>query len=221
MKWHKARNEHNVIIISFKGTPVLIIFNFKFESSFVVSGTASIELLYRIRRQQAEYIVNSEYQGEHWYNCLLADSDLVQKFSDAPQGSHVETKYPKVSMPTELRTQSDYCNKRYGLTDLEHLMKVKLYLKRHGRWIPMAVKQNGNCLFASVLAGLDIPKEYTARIGIRVCQLINIYCLEHIVGLVVLLVYYLGCVDRPGSLFGGAFNQLRLATLNIVLTFLY
>ena len=73
------------------------------------------------------------------------------------------TKYPKVSMPTELRTQSDYCNERYGLTDLEHLMKVKLYLKRHGGWIPVAVKQNGNCLFASVLAGLDIPEEYTTR----------------------------------------------------------
>ena len=59
------------------------------------------------------------------------------------------------------------------------------------------------------------------RFGIRVRQLINIYCLGRIVGLVVLLVYYLGCVDRSGSLSGGAFNQLRLVTLNIVSTILY
>ena len=28
----------------------------------------------------------------------------------------------------------------------------------------MAVKPDGNCLFSSVLAGLDIPEEYTARL---------------------------------------------------------
>ena len=54
----------------------------------------------------------------------------------------------------------------------------------------------------------------------RMCQLI-IYCSRHIVDLVVLLFYYSDCVDRSGSLSGGAFNQLRLATLNIVLTILY
>ena len=59
------------------------------------------------------------------------------------------------------------------------------------------------------------------RFGVQVLQLINIYCLGCIVGLVVLLIYYLGCVDRSGSLSSGAFNQLRLATLNIVLTILY
>ena len=32
---------------------------------------------------------------------------------------------------------------------------------------------------------------------------------------------YIVCVDRTGSLSSGAFNQLRLATLNIVLTILY
>ena len=59
------------------------------------------------------------------------------------------------------------------------------------------------------------------KFGIRIRQLTNIYCPRRIVGLVVLLVYYLGCVDRSGSLSGGAFNQLRLVTLNIVLTILY
>ena len=49
----------------------------------------------------------------------------------------------------------------------------------------------------------------------------NYYHLGCIVDLVVLLVYYLDCVDRSGSLSSGAFNQLRLATLNIVLTILY
>ena len=30
------------------------------------------------------------------------------------------------------------------------------------------------------------------------------------------LLFYLVCVDRSGSLSGGAFNQLKLVTLNIV-----
>ena len=57
-------------------------------------------------------------------------------------------------------------------------------------------------------------------IGDRMHQLI-IYCFWHIVDLVVLLVYYSNHVDKSGSLSGGAFNQLRLVTLNIVLTILY
>ena len=35
------------------------------------------------------------------------------------------------------------------------------------------------------------------------------------------LLFGTGCVDRSGSLSGGAFNQLKLVTLNIVKTFLY
>ena len=50
---------------------------------------------------------------------------------------------------------------------------------------------------------------------------VPIYCFGRIVDLVVLLVYYSGGVDRSGSLSGSAFNQLRLATLEIVLTILY
>ena len=46
------------------------------------------------------------------------------------------------------------------------------------------------------------------------------YCFGCIVGFVVLL-FYLVCVDRSGSLSGSAFNQLKLVTLNIVLTILY
>ena len=63
-------------------------------------------------------------------------------------------------------------------------------------------------------------RNYVREIGDWMRQLI-IYCFGHIVDLVVLLVYYSGCVDRSGSLSSGAFNQLRLATLNIVLTILY
>ena len=37
----------------------------------------------------------------------------------------------------------------------------------------------------------------------------------------VVLLFYLVCVDRSGSLSGGAFNQLKLVTLSIVLTILY
>ena len=46
------------------------------------------------------------------------------------------------------------------------------------------------------------------------------YCFGYIVDFVVLL-FYLVCVDRSGSLSGGAFNQLKLVTFNIVLTILY
>ena len=49
----------------------------------------------------------------------------------------------------------------------------------------------------------------------------NYYHFGCIVVLVVLLIYYSDCVDRSGSLSGGAFNQLRLVTLIIVLTILY
>ena len=46
------------------------------------------------------------------------------------------------------------------------------------------------------------------------------YCFGCIVDFVVLLLY-LVCVDRSGSLSGSAFNQLKLVTLSIVLTILY
>ena len=45
---------------------------------------------------------------------------------------------------------------------------------------------------------------------------VNIYCLRRIVDFIVLLLSATGCVDRSGSLSGGAFNQLKLVTLNIV-----
>ena len=57
----------------------------------------------------------------------------------------------------------------------------------------------------------------------RVCQLqgrFSYYCFGCIVDFVVLL-FYLVCVDRSGSLSSGAFNQLKLVTLNILLTILY
>ena len=46
------------------------------------------------------------------------------------------------------------------------------------------------------------------------------YCSRRIVDFVVLRVYSV-CVDRSGSLSGGAFNQWKLVTLSIVLTILY
>ena len=45
---------------------------------------------------------------------------------------------------------------------------------------------------------------------------VNIYCLRCIVDFIVLLLFGTGCVDGSGSLSGGAFNQLKLVTLNIV-----
>ena len=45
---------------------------------------------------------------------------------------------------------------------------------------------------------------------------VNIYCLRCIVDFIVLLFFGTGCVDGSGSLSGGAFNQLKLVTLNIV-----
>ena len=52
------------------------------------------------------------------------------------------------------------------------------------------------------------------------CRRFSYYCFRCIVDFVVLLFYWV-CVDRSGSLSGGAFNQLKLVTLNIVLTILY
>ena len=54
---------------------------------------------------------------------------------------------------------------------------------------------------------------------------LNIYCLRRIVDFCSTsrfgIYIYIVCVDRSGSLSDGAFNQLRLVTLNIVLTILY
>ena len=52
---------------------------------------------------------------------------------------------------------------------------------------------------------------------------VNIYCLRCIVDFCSTSYFYnyIFCVDRSGSLSSGAFNQLRLVTLNIVLTILY
>ena len=46
--------------------------------------------------------------------------------------------------------------------------------------------------------------------------IVYIYCLRRIVDFIVLLLFGTGCVDGSGSLSGGAFNQLKLVTLNIV-----
>ena len=59
------------------------------------------------------------------------------------------------------------------------------------------------------------------RFGIQVHQLINIYCLSSGFCSTSHFYIYIVCVDRSGSLSSSAFNQLRLATLNIVLTILY
>ena len=51
---------------------------------------------------------------------------------------------------------------------------------------------------------------------------VNIYCLgSGFLEYFLFLYIYIVCVDRSGSLSDGAFNQLRLVTLNIVLTILY
>ena len=46
--------------------------------------------------------------------------------------------------------------------------------------------------------------------------IVYIYCLRRIVDFIVLLLFGTGCVDGSGSLSSGAFNQLKLVTLNIV-----
>ena len=71
-------------------------------------------------------------------------------------------------------------------------------------------------LMTDVILGIDFQRE---------CErwqpdLPTYYCFGCIVDFVVLLFYLVG-VDRSGSLSGGAFNQLKLVTLSIVLTILY
>ena len=46
--------------------------------------------------------------------------------------------------------------------------------------------------------------------------IVYIYCLRRIVDFIVLLLFGTGCVDGSGSLSSGAFNQLKLVTLDIV-----
>ena len=89
----------------FKCTTIFIKLYFIIKYSCVVVATASIGLLYRVGRQQAESIVNKEHQGEQWYNCLIRERDQVQEFTGAPQGIAVKVSYPAVQMPRELRTQ--------------------------------------------------------------------------------------------------------------------
>ena len=85
-------------------------------------------------------------------------------------------------------------------------------------WVTLSLL---NCdLFTLGVQILVTAPEIYVRFSVQMCQLI-IYCFGCIVDLVVLLVYYSDCVDRSGSLSSSAFNQLRLATLNIVLTILY
>ena len=69
----------------------------------------------------------------------------------------------------------------------------------------------------------DTEVNPSVRFSIRIRQLTNIYCLGHIVDFCSTSHFYIYivCVDRSGSLSSGAFNQLRLVTLNIVLTILY
>ena len=91
-------------------------------------------MLYRVGRQQAESIANKEHQGEQWYNCLIREGDLVQEFAGVPQEIAVKVSYPAVQMPKELGTQSDCCNERYSLVDLEHLMSYLHFLLKSGSW---------------------------------------------------------------------------------------
>ena len=108
----------------FKCTTIFIKLYFIIKYSCVVVAAASIGYLYRVGRLQAESTVNKEHQGEQWYNCLIREGDLMQAFIGAPQGIALKVSYPAVQMPKEVRTQSDCCNERYSLVDMEHLMKV-------------------------------------------------------------------------------------------------
>ena len=89
-------------------------------------------------------------------------------------------------------------------------------------------------LSVQILVTLSLPNCDLFTLGVQIlvtwhqklCEgwqldLPTYYCFRCIVDFVVLLVYYSVCVDRSGSLSGGAFNQLKLVTLSIVLTILY
>ena len=72
---------------------------------------------------------------------------------------------------------------------------------------------NCDLVTLSVQILVTAPKFMCTRSRLVLLQLTY---LRHIVDFIVLLFYGTGCVDGSGSLFGGAFNQLKLVTLSIV-----
>ena len=49
----------------------------------------------------------------------------------------------------------------YNLNDLKEVVELSQYLKTNGGWELFTTPKNGQCLWASVLCGVDHPEEYT------------------------------------------------------------
>ena len=108
--------------------------------------------------------MKSAFSGEPWYNNLIKELSDKRIPKGAPQGWGKTFDAPEVELSEMLRNQNDFCNKRFHLVDQKHLMSEKLYLHVNGGWIPIAVEEDDNRLFQSIRRGLNIPKEYTARL---------------------------------------------------------
>ena len=120
--------------------------------------------MYRYGTQQAKFIVKKAFSRVHWYSNLIKELSDLRILKGAPQWWQKIFVAPEVELSETLRNQNDFCNRRFHLVDQEHLMSVKLYLQENGGWIPMAVEGDSSCLFQSIRRGLNIPKEYTARL---------------------------------------------------------
>ena len=48
----------------------------------------------------------------------------------------------------------------YNMSDLKEVVELSHYLNKNGGWELFPTPKNGNCLFASLLYGVDIPEEY-------------------------------------------------------------
>ena len=126
----------------------------------MVLGPACIQRLYRYGKHQASTIVIKAHEWEEWYSHVYRGGDTLEESTGVPQGFLEPAGALKVTIHKD---QDDISYQTFNLVDQEHLMKVKLYLKKNGGWIPESVPKNGSCLFGLVRRGLNIPEEYTNR----------------------------------------------------------
>ena len=104
----------------------------------------------------------------------VAGQSLLDK-SVVPSGNR---EGPDPGTFEELRDLDIDANEIYGLSNMEDLKRIMLYLKQFCKLTPKAVQARGACMMASVMRCAAIPYEYTnshfrRQIVIFVCNLVE------------------------------------------------
>ena len=122
-------------------------------------------MLVRYSRKQAFDIVKNCCSAVEHRELLTEDSPVgMQDAKSEPKGhTQVKCKYPKVTPPVTLENRRDFTTQRLSLKSHKHLNQVTLFLWERDRRVPMAVQNNGDCLFESVMRGLELPEDYHVR----------------------------------------------------------